>query len=83
MDAPFHFVSDGNTIEKVEIEVFVGDCYVTRFEGDLTSNDAAGILEKAKSVGASERILIAGKATVTSEAARVFAKSKIKLLGNK
>ena len=82
VDAPFHFLPDGNTIEKIGLEAFVGDCYVARFEGDLTANDAAKILEKAKAAGASERILIAGKATVTAEAARVFAQAKIKLIGN-
>ena len=82
VDAPFHFLSNGKTIEKIGLESFVGDCFVARFEGDLTANDAANILEKANAAGASERILIAGKATVTAEAARVFAQSKIKLLGN-
>lgn len=82
VDAPFHFLSNGKTIEKIGLESFVGDCFVARFEGDLTANDAADILEKAKAAGASERILIAGKATVTAEAAQVFAQSKIKLLGN-
>lgn len=82
VDAPFHFLPDGNTIEKISLEAFVGDCFVARFEGDLTANDVANILKKANAAGASERILIAGKVTVTAEAARVFVQSKIKLLGN-
>lgn len=82
VDAPFHFLAGGNTIEKIELAAFVGDCYVARHEGNVTADDAANILEKAKSAGASERILIAGKATVTAEAARVFAQAKIKLVGN-
>ena len=82
VDAPFHFMPDGNTIEKVALDAFVGDCYVAYHEGDVTENDAANILEKAKSAGACERILIAGKATVTAEAAQVFARSKVKLIGN-
>ena len=82
VDAPFHFLPDGNTIEKVSLEAFVGDCYVARFEGDLMADDAENILVKARTVDASERILIAGHATVTAEAARVFSQSKIKLLGN-
>lgn len=82
VDAPFHFIPDGNTIEKVDLEAFIGDCYVARFEGNLTSEDASFIIEKAKDAGASERILIAGKATVTAEAAKVFAQSNIKLVGN-
>ena len=82
VDAPFHFLPNGGTIEKIGLEAFAGDCYVARFEGELTANDASDIFEKAKSVSASDRILIAGKATVTAEAARVFAQSKIKLIGN-
>ena len=82
VDAPFHFLSDGNTIEKIDLDAFVGDCYVAHHEENVTAEDAAIILEKAKSVGAPERILIAGKATVTAEAAQVFAQSKIKLIGN-
>lgn len=82
VDAPFHFLSDGNTIEKIALDAFIGDCYVVCHEGNVTAGDAAAILEKAQVVGASERILIAGKATVTEEAARVFAQAKIKLIGN-
>ena len=82
VDAPFHFLSNGNTIEKIDLEAFVGDCYVARHEGNLIADDVAGVLEKAREAGASERILIAGKATVTAEAARVFAQAKIKLIGN-
>ena len=82
VDAPFHFLSGGNTIEKIDLDSFVGDCYVARHEGNVSEDDAADILEKAQTAGAPERILIAGKATVTAEAAQVFAQSKIKLLGN-
>ena len=82
VDAPFHFLSSGNTIEKIELDAFVGDCYVVYHEGNVAADDATNILEKAKAAQASERILIAGKATVTADAARVFAQSKIKLLGN-
>lgn len=82
VDAPFHFLPNGNTLEKVGLDAFVGDCYVARFEGDLSTDAAADIIERAKSVGASERILIAGKATVTADAAHVFAQSEIKLIGN-
>ena len=82
VDAPFHFLSDGNTIEKISLDAFVGECYVVRREGKVTADDAADILKKARTAGAPERILIAGKATVTAEAARVFAQAKIKLIGN-
>lgn len=82
VDAPFHFIHNGDTIEKIRLDSFAGDCYVARREGDITAKDAVSIIEKAKAAGASKRILIAGKATVTADAARVFAQSNIKLIGN-
>ena len=82
VDAPFHFLTDGKTIDQMEIVPFVGNCFVARHDGNVTAADAAGIMEKAKSAGAAERILIAGKAIVTAEAARIFAEAGIKLLGN-
>lgn len=82
VDAPFHFIDDGKTIEQIVPDVFVGDCYVACHEGDVTAENALSILARAKDEGAAERILIAGKATVTAEAAKVFAEAGIKLLGN-
>ena len=82
VDAPFHFINEGKTVEQIEVESFVGDCYVVRHDGGVSAKDAQDILEKAKKVGAGERILIAGKAVVTAEAAQEFAKAKIKLIGN-
>lgn len=82
VDAPFHFIQNGDTIDKLGLEPFVGDCYVARHEGNVTAKDAADILKKARLAGASERILIAGNATVTADAARVFAGANVKLVGN-
>lgn len=82
IDAPFHFLGDGKTVDRMELAPFVGNCYVARHEGDVTGEDAAAILEKAKAVGAPERILLAGDLTVTAKAARVFADADILLIGN-
>lgn len=82
VDAPFHFLNDGKTVGQMPLEAFVGDCFVARHEGEVTAADAREILKKAEAAGACERILIAGKATVTLEAAEVFAEAGIKLLGN-
>ena len=82
VDAPAHFIKDGKTVDQLDLSVFVGDCYVARHEGDMTAEDARRILDHAAKAGASERILIAGKALVTEAAARVFADAGIKLLGN-
>ena len=82
VDAPFHFLDDDKTIDKMGLAPYVGDCYVARIDGDVTAEDAQNIMASAKKAGAPERILIAGKATVTAEAARVFADAGILLLGN-
>ena len=79
VDAPFHFLHNGKTVDQMDLTHFVGACFVARHEGDVTGADAEEILKK---VDGAERILIAGKATVTAEAAEVFATGNIKLLGN-
>lgn len=79
IDAPFHFLHHGKTVDRLALEVFVGDCYVAHHTGEVTAADAEAILEKA---AGAERILIAGDVTVTAEAAEVFAASDICLLGN-
>lgn len=79
VDAPFHFLGDGKTVDQIPLSVFVGECYVARHSGDVTAEDALAIL--ARSNGA-DRLLIAGPATVTAEAARVFAQRRLLLLGN-
>lgn len=79
IDAPFHFLHKGKTVDQMELDCFVGECYVARHEGDVGAEDARQILAKANGA---PRILIAGKATVTAEAAEVFAAGKISLLGN-
>lgn len=79
IDVPFHFLHNGKTVDRIELDVFVGACFVARHEGDVTGENAREILAKAKGA---ERILIAGPATVTAEAAEVFATAGIKLLGN-
>ena len=82
VDAPSHFLKDGKTMEELSLDGFVGRCFVARHEGDVTAKDAEKIMVRAEKAGAKERILIAGDATVTAEAAEVFAASGVKLVGN-
>ena len=79
IDAPFHFLHNGKTVDQMDLICFAGDCFVARHEGDVTAQDAEAILQKASGA---ERILIAGNVTVTADAAEVFASSGIRLLGN-
>ena len=84
VDAPYHFINDGKTIDRVSLEKFVGPCYVTEHDGVVTAENAKEILQKASGVNtdAAKRILIKGKAEVSAEAARVFAAAGIFLVGN-
>ena len=91
VDAPYHFINDGKTIDEVALERFVGYAYVASHEGDLTKDDAERILQAAKEAStnstvtnfdADKRILVKGNATVTEEAAKVFAEAGILLFGN-
>lgn len=82
VDAPFHFLGEGKTIDRLGLKPFVGDCFVARCRGDLTAEDALEILERARQAGAKHRLLLAGELVVTAEAAKVFAQAKLLLLGN-
>ncbi len=79
VDAPYHFIKDGETIDRIPLYKTVGQAYVVEHNGKMTAKDAVEILQKAKDAG---RILIKGDAVVCEEAAEVFAKAKIDLLGN-
>ena len=84
IDAPFHFIKDGQTVDSVSLDTFIGMAYVAEYNGIVSADDATEILEKAKKQNseAAKRILIKGDAEVSAEAAKVFAESNILLLGN-
>ena len=84
IDAPFHFIKDGKTVDKICLEAFVGMSYVAEHNGILTGDDATKILKKAKEINneAIKRILIKGNVEVSLDAAKVFASSNVLLLGN-
>ena len=82
VDAPAHFLKDGKTIDQLPLDSFVGDCVVLRHDGMVTEQNAASMLEIMKNYGTTERLLISGNAVVTAEAARIFATSDLKLIGN-
>ena len=84
IDAPFHFIGNGKTVDAIELSSFVGMAYVAECCGVVTADDAVRIIEKAtlQNTEAAKRILIKGDTEVSAEAAEVFASSKILLLGN-
>ena len=90
VDAPYHFIDGGKTLDQVALERFVGYACVFAHEGEISAADAEAILDKARladrekgaSGEAARRILIKGRATMTEEAARVFADGGVLLFGN-
>lgn len=84
VDAPFHFIKDGKTVDKISLEAFVGIAYVAEHNGVVTADDADNIIRKAKAQNSesAKRILIKGDIEVSAEAARVFAACDILLIGN-
>lgn len=84
IDAPYHFIKDGKTVEQLPLSKTVGLAYVAQEDGLLSAADARRILADAAKANpeAAKRILIGGKVTVTEEAARVFAEAEIDLFGN-
>ena len=84
VDAPLHFLDGGKSIDRVDLDRFIGYAYVAAHDGLLLAEDAERILKTAEELDprSAERILVKGRATVTAEAAKVFAARGIKLFGN-
>ncbi|MBQ6105318.1 MAG: cyclase family protein [Lachnospiraceae bacterium] len=84
VDAPYHFIDGGKTIDQVDPDRFIGYAYVAEHEGDVTVSDAERIYAAAYAcdMRAAERILVKGNATLSLEAAKLFADKGIKLFGN-
>lgn len=84
IDAPFHFISDGKTVDAVSLDSLVGKAFVYEHQGAVTADDAERMIGKAKEKDpeAARRILIKGDAVVSAEAAKAFVSSGILLLGN-
>ena len=83
IDAPFHFINDGKTVEQLDLSKLVGYAYVVECFGELTREKAKQILEDARAMSddAFKRILIKGETVVSLESACVFADAGIDLLG--
>lgn len=84
IDAPFHFIKDGKTVDSISLAALIGMACVVKYHGIVSGEAAVEILEKAKNqnLQAAKRILIKGDAEVSVEAAKVFAEDGILLLGD-
>ena len=49
IDAPFHFIQGGKTVDSIDFDTFIGLAYVAEHHGIVSADDAAAILKNAKS----------------------------------
>ena len=84
VDAPHHFIQEGNTVDQIPLEKTVGLCFVAEWNGILGGEDARRILNRAALAvrESARRILLKGDATVSAEAARMFVGGGVDLIGN-
>ncbi len=84
VDAPYHFIRDGKAVEQMELSRMVGFCFVIEWNGVLGEADAKALLDRMKKTNAeaAKRLLLKGRATVSNEAAGVFAEAGLCLVGN-
>lgn len=84
IDAPYHFLEDGIGVDRIDLTKCIGPSYVETHNGEVSGADAKRILKRAQTLnaGAWKKILIKGNATITLEAAAVFAEAGIDLIGN-
>lgn len=81
IDAPAHFFADGKTVERMELSLFYGRCFVTHHAGELSGEAADAILAAADACGCRERILLADDCIVTEDAASAFVRGGVRLVG--
>ena len=84
IDAPSHFINHAKNVDQIALSKFIGEAYVADFEGIVTAEDAQEIIDKANAISrkSAKKILLKGKTTVSLEAAQVFVKIGIDLIGN-
>lgn len=78
IDAPLHYIDDGNSIDNIRLNTFFGKCTVIEIKGVLTGKDIDRILPYCK-----QRILLKGEgeAFLSHSAAIVLSASRVKLVG--
>lgn len=84
IDAPFHFINNGKTVDQIELYRTIGFAYVAECSGVLKADDIKRIVEEASKLnfGAEKRILIKGEVIVSEEAAEALAELGTYLVGS-
>lgn len=83
VDAPFHFIADGATIEQMPLDKVIGPAFVAAADGEVTESLAKEIIKRAKMANqeTARKLLIKGRGIITVEAAKVFVDAGIDLIG--
>ncbi len=83
IDAPLHFIKGGASVDKININKFIGLCCVVSYDGLITGDVAVNLIENITNnyPEAGKKILLKGNAVVSNEAAVVFASCDLELLG--
>jgi len=74
LDAPWHFVNDGEKIDEVDLEKFIGQAVVVTANGNITA-------DFIKELPTCERILFKGDCVFTLDGAEELTKWGLKLVG--
>ncbi len=84
VDAPYHFIPDGKTVDQLPLKTLVGPCYVAECHGRIDASSMRAILDRATKADprAAARILIKGEAYLSEEGAEVLREAEILLYGN-
>ena len=78
IDAPYHYIENGETIEKVRLDACYGSCSVITLSGVLTGEDMDKLLPHCR-----KRLIIhgSGNASLELSAARVLSEHGLLLVG--
>jgi arylformamidase len=76
LDAPFHFIDSGKTIEQLELSRCIGPCSVIDISNYVNDEELIKVLETCQ-----KRLLIKGKSIVTLELAKIFNQLGLLLVG--
>ena len=79
-EAPARYYQDGDTMEQLSLERFVGRCVVTTQKG-VVSPEAIGTVMASSSAQAAKRILLRGSCTISKETAHHMLEMGILLVG--
>ena len=84
IDAPFHFIKNGKTVDNIPLFKTVGVALVVECNGKIDSNKALKIISGFKTVSNEtiRKILLKGACVVTEDGARSFVDEGIHLIGS-